>query len=187
MLDQQLSPGAELMPPESVGSGECPLRRVLAVNVNGLVLESMREFEFGATLVLGCHVTQCQDRGSVFLSAEVVVVESRPADSGARLRAATGKPPVYQVTVLFSEIAREDLQRLMALPCVDAIRLSRSRSGLAIPPPVVFSPSPSSAGSLVEKAGAGSGDRLPDDQRSLDGPVGTWRDGLANGGRCSLN
>jgi hypothetical protein len=163
---------------------ECPLRRVLAIREHGLVVEATRSFEVGSAMMLGCHVDR---RGgaacSNFISAEVIVVESRQmlADGNR-----------YQVTVLFSEISCEDREILQALPSADGIRLSRSqsqngshgaaqRTGLAIPPPEVFliplaSPSCCSpATPAVEKGGA---------ELSAGQDVGVGSKGQSG---CSLN
>lgn len=119
---------------------ECPLRRVLAVNEHGMVVESQRGFEVGSAMVLGCHV---EAKASVprttgaFVSAETIVVESLPLTGGGR-----NGQSCFQVTFLFSEISREDREMLVNLSDVEGIRLASGpaarRSGLAIPPPQVF-------------------------------------------------
>jgi len=113
---------------------ECPLRRVLAVNEHGMVVESSRGFDVGAAMVLGCHV---EGETAVFVSAETIVVESCPLMDGRGVIADR-----FQVTVLFSEISWEDRDLLVNLSDVEGIQLASGptarRSGLAIPPPQVF-------------------------------------------------
>ncbi len=129
----------------SDGSGEesvheCPLRRVLAVNEHGMVVESQRGFEVGSTMVLGCHVevkASVPRTAGAFVSAETIVVESRPLTGGGRTDEGS-----FQVTFLFCDISREDREMLVKLSDVEGIRLASGsaarRSGLAIPPPQVF-------------------------------------------------
>ena len=120
---------------------QCPLRRVLAVNEHGIVVESQRGFEVGSAMVIGCHVegkTSSARAAGSFVSAETIVVESLPLTG-------RGQEPErhFQVTFLFSEISREDREMLVNLSDVEGIRLASAsadrRSGLAIPPPQVFS------------------------------------------------
>lgn len=124
-------------------AGECPLRRVMAVNERGMVVESRRDFEVGAAMIVGCHVevkAGACGTASAFVSAEVIVVESRPLAVGTGSRSTNeGR---FQVTLLFSEISREDRELLVNLSDIKGIRLASGRaacrSGLAIPPPQVF-------------------------------------------------
>ncbi len=78
----------------------CPFLSVVAVNEHGMVLESRSGFDVGAAISLGFHLDS-EDQRSQFVSAEGIVVESR-----CHL-AANGKI-LNRVTLLFSEISRED-------------------------------------------------------------------------------
>jgi len=148
---------------------ECPLRRVLAVNEHGIVVESQRGFEVGSAMVLGCHVevsASASRPAGAFVSAETIVVESCPLKAGGR-----SEEERFQVTFLFGEISREDREMLVNLSDVEGIRLASGpaarRSGLAIPPPQVF-------------ASAGKTKREPTQLR-----VGEVDPGARSG--CSLN
>ncbi|NNE92939.1 MAG: hypothetical protein HKN23_14945 [Verrucomicrobiales bacterium] len=85
-----------------------PPFQVIGANEHGIVLESQREFEVGSSVAIGFHVeSPDQSDKSQFISAESIVVDSRPAmkRGGA----------VHQVTMLFSEIDCEDRNLLLQL------------------------------------------------------------------------
>lgn len=87
----------------------CPFLNVVGASEFGLVMESKRDFETGATLSIGLHVdafSECGQRASHFISAESIVVESHPEV------AADGRL-VYRITLLFSEISEKDRYRLL--------------------------------------------------------------------------
>ena len=170
---------------------DCPLQRVLAIREQGLVVESARAFEVGAAMVLGCHVDRRGvEGGGEFISAEVIVVESR------EMAAAKNR---HQVTVLFSEISSEDREILLALPNADGIRLSRSqsrsssrvtgtaqRAGLAIPPPEVFSTT-QSAEALSATAKYSLMEMLADEGKAKPGSNEDADGSRVGQSDCSLN
>jgi len=99
-------------------SDDCPFRHVLSVCENGMVVESRRAFEVGSAITLGFHVTSEEGDQSWFVSADSIVVDSRPElvrDGEVTVR----------VTLLFSRISRKDHSLLL--------RLSRSHTASAAP------------------------------------------------------
>jgi hypothetical protein len=84
-----------------------PPFQVVQSNEHGLVLESQRSFEIGSTIAMGFHV-DCHSRHgkSRFISVEAMVVGSSPK--------VTRKGQLcMEVTLLFSEIDREDREVLL--------------------------------------------------------------------------
>ena len=86
---------------------ECPVLKVLRANKYGLVVESNRSFEIGEEMTIGFHVSNVNDP-SHFISAESLVVESQ------RILSIRGEF-CHRVTLLFSDIAPEDQERLIML------------------------------------------------------------------------
>ncbi|MFK5923852.1 MAG: hypothetical protein QM496_16870 [Verrucomicrobiota bacterium] len=103
----------------------CPLLNIAAMDDHGLVMEMLCGFEVGSTIVLGFHL-HCDgsqeklpqgvelsspgsvgQRSSVFISLEVIVVESKMGHGSAG-------QPVYLVTGLFSGISNKDRKRLLS-------------------------------------------------------------------------
>ncbi len=92
--------------------------QVLKTNEHGMVLESVRSFEVGSTVALGFHV-DCGQRTvkSKFISVEAIVVGSIPSVSDQGMF-------VNEVTLMFSEIDREDRAVLLNAPEMTGTSLS---------------------------------------------------------------
>ena len=97
--------GGRFSPEES----RCPVITVLSANEHGVVIESRKAFESGATIALGLHVAIPDAGQSEFIAAEVIVVGSEPAVS-------TNGERVFRVTMIFSDISRQDRDLLMLVP-----------------------------------------------------------------------
>jgi hypothetical protein len=81
--------------------------KVLRANEFGIIVESNRGFDVGEEMTIGFHVSN-GDEGSSFISAESLVVESeRSVFCRGRIH--------HRVTLLFSNIATADRERLIAL------------------------------------------------------------------------
>lgn len=88
------------------GSSRCPLINVTRANEHGIVVQSRRSLEVGSAFALGIHVQIPECQQTEFVSAETIIVESTP-------RLNRHSDLVYQVTMLFSEISRDDRELLM--------------------------------------------------------------------------
>lgn len=85
----------------------CPFLKVVRTNEFGMVVESQRSFEIGEEMTIGFHVSG-ESAGNSFISAESLVVgsERQISDRGDFL---------HRVTLLFSNVASADRERLIAL------------------------------------------------------------------------
>lgn len=84
-----------------------PPFQVVGANEHGIILESHRDYEIGASVAIGFHVDRPEIRESRFISAESIVVDSRPSLKKGEL--------LHRVTMLFSDIKRDDREMLLAL------------------------------------------------------------------------
>ncbi len=103
----------------------CPLLNIPGIDEHGMVMEMRCGFEVGSTIALGFHLqsgavpppsgqgkpkpfdlSKPGHAGSVFISVEVIVVESKIGSN------AMGQP-TYLVTVLFSQISRKAREGLL--------------------------------------------------------------------------
>ena len=132
--------------PDSLNSDSaalsCPLLNIPRINEHGMVLETRCGYEVGSAIVLGFHLQydnarnpakqskqgQSYPDSSTFISVEAIVVDSK-------MGSGTAGQPVYLVTVLFSQISREDREHL----------LRYSGSSPARPKRQHYPPSPSSS------------------------------------------
>lgn len=89
-------------------STRCPLIKVQGANEHGIIVQSRRSFEVGSAFALGIHVQIPECRQTEFVSAETIIVESTP-------RLNRRGDLVYQVTMLFSEITRDDRDLLVLM------------------------------------------------------------------------
>ena len=101
-FDAHLSPSDQW--PRNTSS---PPFQVIGTNEHGIILETYREYEIGASIAIGFHVDRPETRKSHFISAESIVVDSRPSMKQGEL--------VHRVTMLFSEIKWDDRELLLAL------------------------------------------------------------------------
>ena len=94
---------------------ESPVSKLLYVNSQGMVFESVKAFESGSRLAIGLHLRkirgdlgllECQDdaTGNRFLRLEGLVVD-------CKMMAASPARHSYQVTLVFDKLCKED--RLM--------------------------------------------------------------------------
>ena len=102
-------------------SDRCPLIRVERANEHGIVIQSRRSLEVGSAFALGIHVHIPEARQTEFVSAETIIVESSP-----RLNRLGDL--VYSVTMLFSEITRDD-RELLVLVSHDESMLAPPQAG----------------------------------------------------------
>lgn len=74
---------------------------VLGANEHGMIIETDRGFDVGSSVELGFQLGNSPSRRGEFVSAETIVVESRPqvSERGSL---------VHRVTLLFSAISRHD-------------------------------------------------------------------------------
>jgi len=126
-FQKQNTPQTDFLNSDSDGRS-CPLLNIPLVTEHGMVLETRCGFEIGSTIALGFHLQfdeihvptastiqeeadlpvkeHSGQEGSVFISVEVIVVESM-------IGTGTAGQPVYLVTVLFSQISRKDREQLL--------------------------------------------------------------------------
>ena len=74
---------------------------VVGASEHGMVIETDRGFDVGSSVELGFQLDNSPSRHGAFVSAQTLVVESRPqvSERGSL---------VHRVTLLFSEISRRD-------------------------------------------------------------------------------
>lgn len=116
--------------PEDDTSARCPVLRLLMVTDKGMVFESSTSYAIGCSVEMAVHLqTQAKTRRaaarqtqakSEFLTSEGLVV------SCTSRAAAAGAEPVYEVTLLFSSLQRQDRRKLKHL-------VSRYRRSASLP------------------------------------------------------
>ena len=102
----------------------CPLVSVIRANEFGMIVESNRAFEIGEAMNLGFHVSRWpgHENGSLFLSAESVVVDSQPLHCLNDER--------FRVTLLYSKISARDRAVIILLSDQPRRRMKHSSLGL---------------------------------------------------------
>lgn len=116
--------------PEDDAAARCPVLRLLMVTDKGMVFESSTSYAIGCSVEMAVHLqSQAKPRRttarqphakSEFLTSEGLVVSctSRAVTAGSQ--------PVYEVTLLFSSLQRQDRRKLKHL-------VSRYRSSTSLP------------------------------------------------------
>lgn len=106
-MEKESKKSSYLSSRSSSALSRCPLLKVLRTSEYGLVVETSRSFDIGEEMTIGFHVSK-PNEGSTFISADSLVVGSEPALSErGDFR--------HRVTLLFSNIACADREKLMEL------------------------------------------------------------------------
>lgn len=114
------SPSKKNLPsPNDDRTARSPVLRLLLVNEKGMVFESSTSFSVGCSIELGVHAqypwrSKTPAAGpsapkSEFITSEGIVV------SCSRLPVPSGVEPVYEVTLLFPALRRQDRRKLRHL------------------------------------------------------------------------
>jgi hypothetical protein len=116
--------------PEDDASARCPVLRLLMVTDKGMVFESSTSYAIGCSVEMAVHLQalaktkrtaarQSQSK-SEFLTSEGLVVSCTSRAGSA------GSQPVYEITLLFSCLHRQDKRKLRHL-------VSRYRRSTSLP------------------------------------------------------
>ncbi|MDF1752412.1 MAG: hypothetical protein P1U89_06550 [Verrucomicrobiales bacterium] len=106
-MEKESKKSSYLSSRSSSALSRCPLLKVLRTSEYGLVVETSRSFDIGEEMTIGFHVSK-PNEGSTFISADSLVV-------GSELALSERGDFRHRVTLLFSNIACEDREKLMEL------------------------------------------------------------------------